>query len=429
MKEITVAVQNRIAKQTNNVVYVCGNSDYAIKFTFDEEWSGLETKTARFVWNGQYEEVIFTGDTCPVPVISNTYSFGVGVYAGNLRTTTPAYIPAKKSILCGDNAPSEGGGVLVPSDLLDKKADKKYVDAELLALLNYVNSITPGENGNVTVADGRVIYFGTTLPEDAPAGSILIDLSGQFGEGVSKEQLEAIVAEALKDGVAAIVEEAVQDAVKDITPEQIGALPNTPVIPVVPNALPNPFALNFTGAVEGSYDGRAPLEVNIPQGGGSDKWEFIGEFNVGKADVAEWIVDKDADEKPISLKQMYFEIDFKASAATTANTKVWLGNPASAQPFRTNCAYAAKDWITTSGKKISPGEGLQLMCVLCGDEDFYTVCLQQTSQYTATWNIGRSSIGGSVLRRCIGGIAFQSAKAETGLIGANSTVKIWGVRM
>ena len=209
----------------------------------------------------------------------------------------------------------------------------------------------------------------------------------------------------------------------------IGFNTDKPTRDDIPDALPNPFALTFTGAAEGSYDGTNPLTVNIPMGGSGDEWEFIGEFNVGKADVAEWIVDKDADEKPISLKQMYFEIDFKASAATTANTKVCLGNPASAQPFRTNCAYASKDWITTSGKKISTGEGLQVMCVLCGDEDFYTVCLQQTAQYTATWNIGRSSVGGSVLRRCIGGIAFQSAKAETGLIGANSTVKIWGVRM
>ena len=35
----------------------------------------------------------------------------------------------------------------------------------------------------------------------------------------------------------------------------------------IPNALPNPNALTFTGAVTGSYDGSAPLSVNIPSGG------------------------------------------------------------------------------------------------------------------------------------------------------------------
>lgn len=36
-----------------------------------------------------------------------------------------------------------------------------------------------------------------------------------------------------------------------------------------PAALPNPNALTFTGAVNGSYDGSAPLEVEIPSGGGA----------------------------------------------------------------------------------------------------------------------------------------------------------------
>ena len=35
--------------------------------------------------------------------------------------------------------------------------------------------------------------------------------------------------------------------------------------------LPNPNALTFTGAVTGSYDGSAPLEVAIPSGGDAEK--------------------------------------------------------------------------------------------------------------------------------------------------------------
>ena len=40
-------------------------------------------------------------------------------------------------------------------------------------------------------------------------------------------------------------------------------------IGLIPEKLPNPNALTFTGAVTGSYDGSAPLEVAIPSGGGS----------------------------------------------------------------------------------------------------------------------------------------------------------------
>lgn len=45
-------------------------------------------------------------------------------------------------------------------------------------------------------------------------------------------------------------------------------LTNKPTIPTVPSALPNPNALTFTGAVTGSYDGSAPISVEIPSGGG-----------------------------------------------------------------------------------------------------------------------------------------------------------------
>lgn len=37
---------------------------------------------------------------------------------------------------------------------------------------------------------------------------------------------------------------------------------------VIPDKLPNPNALTFSGAVTGSYDGSAPLSVEIPSGGG-----------------------------------------------------------------------------------------------------------------------------------------------------------------
>lgn len=51
------------------------------------------------------------------------------------------------------------------------------------------------------------------------------------------------------------------------TAEEVGALPNTTIIPTT---LPNPNALTFTGAATGSYDGSSPVEINIPEGGGTD---------------------------------------------------------------------------------------------------------------------------------------------------------------
>ena len=43
----------------------------------------------------------------------------------------------------------------------------------------------------------------------------------------------------------------------------------------IPDKLPNPNALTFTGAVTGSYDGSAPVSVKIPDGGSGEAWELI----------------------------------------------------------------------------------------------------------------------------------------------------------
>lgn len=107
-KTIQITVRNKIAVKTCETVYICGNSDFAVHFSFDDEWAAHTLKTARFILNdGSFVDQPFSGDTCPVPILKNTFSFNLGVYAGNLSTTTPAYCPAKKSILCPGGTPKD----------------------------------------------------------------------------------------------------------------------------------------------------------------------------------------------------------------------------------------------------------------------------------------------------------------------------------
>ena len=109
MKILNITVTNKIATyfQRDGVI-VCGNNDYKIKFTFDSEWDDHAKKTARFIWNGQYYDKEFEGNECDVPIISGATEVTVGVYAGDLSTTTPATIPCKKSILCAEAMATEG---------------------------------------------------------------------------------------------------------------------------------------------------------------------------------------------------------------------------------------------------------------------------------------------------------------------------------
>lgn len=105
---IKVIIADKRAVAVSHEPLVCGNSDYIIDFTFDEEWDKYQTKTARFIFDDRsYTDVVFTGTQCPVPVLKNTHDVIVGVYAGNLRTTTPAYLHAQRSILCGEGAPAD----------------------------------------------------------------------------------------------------------------------------------------------------------------------------------------------------------------------------------------------------------------------------------------------------------------------------------
>jgi len=102
MPEITVNVREKIAQTAGNPEIVCGNSDYTVTFDFDTEWDEYESKTARFVYleNGVpvYADVIFDGNTVDIPPVYNTCELMIGVYAGNIRTTSPASVPCAPCI-------------------------------------------------------------------------------------------------------------------------------------------------------------------------------------------------------------------------------------------------------------------------------------------------------------------------------------------
>lgn len=107
MPILHISVHNKIAtyRQRDGGI-VCGNSDYTISFSFDEEWDGYPNKVARFIWNGEFQDVGIEGDTCAVPVIQNANEVKVGVFAEELSTTTPATIACLGSILCVTATPS-----------------------------------------------------------------------------------------------------------------------------------------------------------------------------------------------------------------------------------------------------------------------------------------------------------------------------------
>lgn len=101
---VDITIKDRIASAPAGVQLVCNNPTDSIRFNFDEEWSNVNEKTARFSWEGQCVEVSFIGDTVKVPEIYKTDYVFVGVYGVQIAST-PVKLGCKRSILCyGDTA-------------------------------------------------------------------------------------------------------------------------------------------------------------------------------------------------------------------------------------------------------------------------------------------------------------------------------------
>ena len=151
-----ITVKNKIATG-DGAVLVCGNSDYIAEFVFDDEWGAYPIKTARFIYGDRYRDMVFEGNTCAVPVLRDTTVLRVGVYAGDLHTTTPAYFDCEKSILCPDPVHDEP-----PEDVYN----------QLIALIREL----PGGGGSS-------VQTVEELDPDAPVNSYqFVEIKNQKGE-------------------------------------------------------------------------------------------------------------------------------------------------------------------------------------------------------------------------------------------------------
>ena len=72
----------------------------------------------------------------------------------------------------------------------------------------------------------------------------------------------------------------------------------------IPTQLPNPNALTFTGAATGSYDGSAPLSVEIPGGGsGNNDWELLADVTLTE-DVATIAITQTPSGEAFSVREL-----------------------------------------------------------------------------------------------------------------------------
>lgn len=104
-RDIQIVVKDRVARAVGQPVIVCGNCDYTVTFSFDDEWSEAGAKTARFKYltaeGMKHIDKEFTDNVVQVPMLSNIREVEVGVYSTDLATSTGAPIRCQPSVRCG----------------------------------------------------------------------------------------------------------------------------------------------------------------------------------------------------------------------------------------------------------------------------------------------------------------------------------------
>ena len=127
MPEINIKVRDKCAEGEG--VIICNNSDYTVVWDLDGEWTPYDTKTMRVnLADGSYQDVVFSGDSAPLPVLTASGWVSVGLYAGDIHTSRAARLLALSSVL------TSGGSPASPAE---------DVYAQIMAKLNELSTVSP----------------------------------------------------------------------------------------------------------------------------------------------------------------------------------------------------------------------------------------------------------------------------------------------
>ena len=232
----------------------------------------------------------------------------------------------------------------------------------------------------------------------------------------------------------------------------------------IPNALPNPNALTFTGAVSGSYDGSAPLEVDIPSGGGGltvtntaavgqtvkitavDKtgqpteWEAVDIasgggsislpllYDLTTSEEVGWI---DTGDNAFLAKSLLF-VEL-ISIATSTNQSDGSGS-ASMYPLKSDIVQAPwnNQVVAVKTSALMAKTYTKVFRAFCfrGDEGHWTsiTSIRNTSnEASVTPGMVSARIDGVTDQPMRGLIIGNAAASSTNVLGVGSRLRVWGV--
>lgn len=280
--EITITVENAVAKAQRDVTLTTGMVGVQAHFIFDDAWDGL-SKTAVFRRGGITRDVVMHGDTVPVPpevLAAPTGRLQIGVYGANSDGTTvipttwaegPSVSPGSKP--SGDTSTDPG----LP------------VWAQLQSMIGDLDDLTTDANDNLVAA--------------------INDVAGSSGGGSGSGAVSSV------NGKTGAVE---------LSAEDVHAMPDTTVIPTVTGA-----SVGQTVKIAAVDDDGAPTALEPVDFPSSDEvvkeWEEFLRFTTDNAETIVFDFSSNGAETLESKKVKEFYL-YSPSAEHTGGTATALIN-------------------------------------------------------------------------------------------------------
>lgn len=284
IEPIMIKVTDKVPELVSGPDYVvCDNSDYTVAWQLDEEWAQFEHRTMQVNYkDGTYERVLFTGSRCTLPAIPVRGPVHVGLFAGDIHTTRPARLLAVRSATTdsGEERDPMPNGYAQAIEALDGKLDKNQGadNAGKALMVDEEGNVVPSEGG--AGADGKSAYeIAVENGFEGDETAWLASLKGADGapgangaDGITPtigsngnwylgtadtgEPSRGEQGPAGKDGAPGK-----DGAGVDITGAAVGQIPRITAVDA-----------------EGKPTAWEP--VDMPSGGGGEKWKKIGEWTV-----------------------------------------------------------------------------------------------------------------------------------------------------
>lgn len=189
----------------------------------------------------------------------------------------------------------------------------------------------------------------------------------------------------------------------------------------------NPYAITFTGAVTGSYDGSEALTVNIPSGGGgTGNISLPLLYDLTTTEEVRWI---DTGDNAFIAKN--FVIVELISAATATNTANSTG-AASIYPLTGDAHPWTNYIIARSESEMLNKQYNMIFTAICfrgddGEWSTFTTIRNNVNANTTTPKMNTTRVSGSSdqpMRGII--IGDASAASGTRVLGVGSRLRVWG---